>query len=562
MHSLYDVLLTQHARQLTPVRCAQQTIAQLHRYFEDVVLENNLSALVVESLPLSPRRPAREKARLREIASGGRRSFFFVSQRDSLGDILNGVGLDTGSEPVVLQRGEQDLINEHFVVIADARFSALLATVRGRDSDGTAGGDEVFWTFEPDIVYSALEYLMARVGAEHPYQAAAFRSAVHTSMPKATSLQLTVSVTTKLAHLLQEQASREIAVSRIATAIRDSLELGLVLQTTVNEVGRALGATCCALRVDGQVPDKALTYFYPAEESTADTLEREAAVREFDIYSSRFAKSPEPLVRDGCEETDRVEGEAPLVVMPLIFHERFMGALLVASGDAVRSWHEHELLLLHTVADQVAVAINHADLFAQLQQQALTDVLTGCFNRRSFEMQLDRELQMANRLSQPLSLVMLDLDRFKELNDSSGHDVGDTALRLLAECFRRELRGIDSAARFGGDEFALILPQADSEGAMLVAERLRKGIEQIAFPGCPSLTASIGIATFPEHGSCRGDLVIAADRALYIAKRAGRNRVCIAQPALMDVLDESDEVLESAPPIGDESLRTTNESRV
>src|SRR5260370_34785843 len=114
-------------------------------------------------------------------------------------------------------------------------------------------------------------------------------------------------------------------------------------------------------------------------------------------------------------------------------------------------------------------------------------------------MQLDKDLMMARRTHQPLSLVMLDLDRFKQLNDTAGHDAGDAALRKLADCFRHEIRGVDSACRFGGDEFALILPQAYSEGALLVAERLRARIEQIEIPGFGSLSASIVIATIPTH---------------------------------------------------------------
>src|SRR6266704_25978 len=116
---------------------------------------------------------------------------------------------------------------------------------------------------------------MARISAEHPCHAAAFGSAVRTSMPKATSLQLTLSVTTKLAHLLQEQAGREIAINRIATAIRESLELGVILQKTVDEVGTALNVGSCAMRVEAESAEQALTYFYFADDSERATMEEE-----------------------------------------------------------------------------------------------------------------------------------------------------------------------------------------------------------------------------------------------------------------------------------------------
>jgi len=530
MYSLYDVLLAQHARQLTPVNCAYSTIVQLHRYFEDVVLENSLNALVIESLPLSGKRPAREKARVRDLARGGRHAFFFVDRADELNELVTGVGPQLVVAPVLLPQSKINQFKEHFVVIADARFSALLATVPGRAEAGRLGGDEVFWTFEPDIVYSALEYLMARVSAQHPYQAAEFESAVRTSMPKATSLQLTVSVTTKLAHLLQEQAGREIAVNRIATAIRESLELGVILQKTVDEVGTALNVASCALRVEGEASDQALNYFYFADKSEATNANQEKIINDLDLHCSHLAKHPEAVIQDTDDETYSGEGTLPSAVVPLIFHERLIGALQITAADQTRLWCENEILLLGTVANQAAVAVNHASLFAQIQQQALTDSLTGCYNRRSFEMQFDRELSMAKRQHQPLSLIMLDLDRFKQLNDSAGHDAGDGALRKLADCFKQELRGVDSAARFGGDEFALILPQAYPEGAQIIAERLRAQIESIHIPGFGKLSASMGIATFPSHGETRTELVVAADAALYSAKRSGRNRVCVFDP--------------------------------
>jgi diguanylate cyclase (GGDEF)-like protein len=230
---------------------------------------------------------------------------------------------------------------------------------------------------------------------------------------------------------------------------------------------------------------------------------------------------------DGRGSTDE-QGQSirPLAVVPLIYQERFMGVLLVRSDDPVRVWQENEVLLLRTVADQVTVAVNHARLFAQMQQQALTDGLTGCFNRRSFEMQLERDLHLATRMRQPVSLILLDIDHFKKVNDTHGHDAGDIALRVLANGMREELRGVDTAARYGGEEFAVILPQAGVDGAVAVAERLRAHIERTEVPGVGHITASFGVATFPLHATSRDGLVATADRALYSAKHSGRNRVC------------------------------------
>jgi diguanylate cyclase (GGDEF)-like protein len=215
--------------------------------------------------------------------------------------------------------------------------------------------------------------------------------------------------------------------------------------------------------------------------------------------------------------------------VPLIYQERFMGVLMVRSDDSTRIWQETEILLLRTVADQVTVAVNHARLFAQTQQQALTDVLTNCFNRRFFEMQLERDMHLATRMRQPVSLILLDVDNFKKVNDTFGHDAGDMALRQLANSLREELRGVDTAARYGGEEFAVILPQASVEGAMAVAERLRARIEKTEVPGVGFITASFGVATYPLHATSRDMLVNTADRALYNAKHSGRNRVCTPQ---------------------------------
>jgi diguanylate cyclase (GGDEF)-like protein len=522
MYSLYHSLLAQHPRQLMPVRCAGSTIAQLHRYFEDVVLENNLGALVVESLPGVPDRPARDTVRLNELDQVAKNLFLWLSPQDALSSLVLNRGKES-TESVVFEHDAEDQNYERFVVIADARFSALLASVHNPEEEDSSR-DLVVWTFEPDVVYSALEYLMARVTAEHPFHSKAFANAVRVSMPKATSLQLTLGVTTKLARLLQEQAEREIAVNRLATAIRNSLELDSVLQTAANEVGRALSVHSCAVRVEGALVGREVTKYHLRPDAS-DEAAIESLLRDVDSISNRLSNSPQSYVVDGDQsQSTPILADA---VVPLIYQGSFVGLLMVRSDDHSRVWADNELLLLHTVADQLAVAVNQAHLFAQMQQQALTDGLTGCYNRRSFELQLERDLHLATRMRQPLSLIMLDLDHFKQINDQAGHEAGDVALRMLADTLRAELRAVDTAARFGGDEFVLILPQANHEGAQLVAERLRKRIESIDVPGYGQVTASFGVASFPLHASSRDTLVVAADRALYNSKDAGRNRVSL-----------------------------------
>jgi diguanylate cyclase (GGDEF)-like protein len=521
MYSLYHSLLAQHPRQLAPVPCAGSTITQLYRYFEDVVLENNLGALVVENLPTCAERPARDIARIEELAKTAGNLFLWLSPQDTLSNIMRRRENEI-TKSVVFERTDDGNKFERFVVIADARFSALLASVHNAAEKDTAR--ELFiWTFEPDVVYSALEYLMARVTAEHSYHSNAFAEAVRASMPKATSLQLTLGVTTKLARLLQEQAEREIAVNRLATAIRNSLELDSVLQTAANEVGCALNVHSCAVRVEGALVGRQMTRYY-LRPDTATKAEK-SLLSDLDLVARRLANSPQAYVVEGdVSSSPAVFADA---VVPLVDKGNVIGLLLVRSDDVSRGWAENELLLLHTVADQLTVAVNQAHMFAEMQQQAVTDGLTGCYNRRPFELRLEQNLQLATRMCESFSLVMMDLDNFKQVNDRAGHEAGDVALCMLADILSTSLRAVDTAARFGGDEFVIILPQADSEGALLVAERVRKRIEQIDVPGFGPVTCSFGIATFPNHASSRNGLLEAADRALYDAKNAGRNRVSV-----------------------------------
>jgi diguanylate cyclase (GGDEF)-like protein len=522
MYSLYDSLLAQHPRQLTSVKCAPSTIVQLHRYFEEVVLENSLNALVVESIPPAEER-VREATRIKQLVEVADQVFLFLGAGDALSQQL-ATKNPVACEASIIEQST-DATKERFVVIADARFSALLASTSGQNDHSAAAGDLVVWTFEPDVVYSALEYLMARVTAQHPLHSTSFAKAVQLSMPKATSLQLTLGVTTKLARLLQEQAEREIAVNRIATAIRDSLELECLLMTAANELGRALNAKSCAVRVEGELVGATKTSHYFRAEPIVSNEEKAQLYANVEMIRASVAKSRKSWITDGDETSD--DKTSAKAAVPLINEGRFVGLILIESDDASRVWGENELLLLHTVAEQLTVAVKQADMFAQMQLQALTDPLTGCYNRRSFEMQLEQNMQLATRMRQPMSLIMIDIDNFKHINDRSGHSTGDVALQIVSDTLRGELRAVDTAARFGGDEFAIILPQANIRGALVVAERLQKRLINTQIPGYGLITASFGVASFPEHASTRDLLVLAADRALYESKHAGRNRISI-----------------------------------
>jgi diguanylate cyclase (GGDEF)-like protein len=548
MYSLYHSLLAQHPRQLTPIRCSVPTIARLQTYFEDVVLENGLSSLVVESMPTVADRTSREIVRVKRIVDAAENVVLFATAEDSFAHLL--VNGNLPKSAMVLERRGDDH-HERFVVIADARFSALLAATANPDDPSNSESAIVVWTFEPDVVYSALEYLMARMTAEHPFHAGSFADAVRLSMPKATSLHLTLGVTTKLARLLQEQAEREIALNRIATAIRNTQDLNALLRTAANEVGRALNAKCCAVQVEGELVGNTKTKSFIRSDVMVSDEKREELARDIELAKVNLREVPKPWIIDGDAALDN--GGTAQASVPLLYEGSYVGLLLV-QADVTRIWGDNEVLLLHTVADQLTVAVNQAHLFSQLQVQALSDGLTGCHNRRAFERQLERDLHLATRMRQPLSLIMLDADNFKKINDQAGHDTGDRALQIMADNLRSELRAVDSAARFGGDEFAVILPQADVEGALIVAERLRKKMSETEIPGYGFMTASFGLATFPVHASSRDTLVLTADRALYESKAGGRNQVCLPPDDFHGTFEDVAPLLEVEVPT--EVLRT------
>ena len=165
------------------------------------------------------------------------------------------------------------------------------------------------------------------------------------------------------------------------------------------------------------------------------------------------------------------------------------------------------------------------------EEQASTDHLTGLANRRRFERQLEREVARTERHGRPFSLVLLDLDEFKRVNDTHGHEAGDEAIRTLARVLQQGTRGVDLAARIGGEEFAVILTETNLAGATEVAERLRLALRTTEIPPIGQIAASFGVAECPSQGTTARELLASADAALYQAKREGRDRVVPASEA-------------------------------
>ncbi|MCL5036539.1 MAG: sensor domain-containing diguanylate cyclase [Chloroflexi bacterium] len=217
-----------------------------------------------------------------------------------------------------------------------------------------------------------------------------------------------------------------------------------------------------------------------------------------------------------------------ILCVPLKVYEEVIGVINITNKKSGRPFTNEDMTIIMALASQAAVAINNARLY----EMAVTDGLTKLYIRRHLLQRMEEELRRARRYKHPLSLLMIDIDHFKQFNDNFGHQAGDLVLIELAKLFKRIIRGTDMAGRYGGEEFCIVLPETDSEGAIAIGERLRKEIEEyeLVYDRQPiKVTISIGIATFPSHSMEMKELIRKADMALYASKDAGRNAVTLSK---------------------------------
>ncbi|NTV52414.1 MAG: diguanylate cyclase [Candidatus Firestonebacteria bacterium] len=233
-----------------------------------------------------------------------------------------------------------------------------------------------------------------------------------------------------------------------------------------------------------------------------------------------------------------------LLVVPLLLQQQAIGLLTVDDTREAHPFLEDEVTLISAVANQATLAIENARLYQQVKEQAITDVMTGLYNHRYFQLRFAEEFSNCKRYRNAMSVIMMDIDFFKHYNDTYGHIAGDLALREIAQLTKASVRENDILARYGGEEFVIVLPMTNTEGATIVAERIRQAVYNCKFLGDFNLpqvaiTVSLGIAGYSsDHVKCE-TLLREADQALYQAKENGRNRVVVhPESASADAADE------------------------
>jgi diguanylate cyclase (GGDEF)-like protein len=255
------------------------------------------------------------------------------------------------------------------------------------------------------------------------------------------------------------------------------------------------------------------------------------------IFGETMAQEQVIYVPDICQDLryeffpdDGVFEAGAFICIPLIPNDRVPIGVLNLYRKEKQSFTTREIKLLTKIAEQIAKVIEKTLLFKQTKEMSVTDELTGIYNRRYFNQRFEREVVRAKRYKRPITLMMIDIDFFKNYNDINGHILGDEVLRKVASLLESNIRKADILARFGGEEFVLLLPEIDKEHAFSVAEKLRKAIQDAPFPEehrqpNRSLTISIGMATLLDDTYSSAELIDFADKALYKAKQMGRNRV-------------------------------------
>jgi len=342
----------------------------------------------------------------------------------------------------------------------------------------------------------------------------------------------------KLAEIAsQEHTNRIETLLSIGSTVGQTLNLTDLLEKILEKVLEVIRTGVGGIfLVDKGTDDLVLTACRGFSDSFAHQVARMKIGKGF---AGRAALSGKPVIVGNMSADLRFdpvvlesEGLQSLCSMPVMVKEKIMGVICVGSHDS-RDFRERDVRLLDSIATQIGVAIENAQLYEQTVEIAFTDELTGLYNRRYLMEQVEREFARALRRRTTLSLIMIDMDGLKTINDRFGHQHGSAFLKQLGAIIKGNIRASDVAARLGGDEFMIMAPDTDSVEAGEIGERLRAETQayRVEINGWEvGMSVSIGIASYPVYASDVEGLLKQSDGAMYEAKRAGKNRICLATP--------------------------------
>jgi len=336
---------------------------------------------------------------------------------------------------------------------------------------------------------------------------------------------------------LQERVAELHTFLNLSKTLSATLNMEELFRLALHLIGRSLHVDAYSLMLLDEHQERLVVkaaFGLPEAEEDRLTLRLGEGISGLVAQTGQAMRVPDIRAEPRCleQEVFRLQ-RGSFICVPLRLKGREVIGVLNAHKPEPQSFGPGDLDLFQGVANQVAVALENAQLYQRTKELSARDDLTGLFNRRHFFETLEKEVQRVRRYRRTFSLLLLDLDDFKGYNDTYGHLQGDEALKALARLLLANTRRADVVARFGGEEFVVLLPETTAPGATVAAEKIRAAVEQHPFPGRDTqpggrLTVTLGVATCPEDAEDALAVVDLAERAMYLGKEQGGNRVCAA----------------------------------